>query len=107
MTVHLRQVLLVLGQALMVLAFTGCALFVITYQLRARWWRSNVGLNQMLFAASETAVLGLSLLAMVLGDSLGMQIVGLVAFAAFTAVSWWRWVVLLKAQRTGRDEPHS
>lgn len=96
-----------LAGMLLVAAFVGCLVFVITYQVLAKWWRSEVGVTMMAFAACETAVLGLSVLMLVFGDFWGSQVLALIAFAAFTAVAWWRWLVLLKAQRTGRDEPHS
>lgn len=93
-----------LAGLLLVAAFVGCLVFVITYQVLAKWWRSEVGITMMAFAACETAVLGLSVLAMVFGDFWGREALALVAFAAFTAVSWWRWLVLLRAQ-TERREP--
>ncbi|GGW15710.1 hypothetical protein GCM10018980_52120 [Streptomyces capoamus] len=34
------------------LGAVACAVFVITYHLRATWWRSEVGRNQMAFAAT-------------------------------------------------------
>jgi hypothetical protein len=81
--------------------------FVISYQVLARWWRSEVGRTMMAFALCETAVLGLSVLVMAFGDFWGREALALLAFAAFTAVSWWRWLVLLKAQLPGNTEPHS
>lgn len=96
-----------LAGLLLVAAFAGCLVFVITYQVLAKWWRTEVGVTMMAFAACETAVLGLSVLMLVFGDFWGRQALALIAFAGFTAVSWWRWLVLLKAQRPGRDEPHT
>lgn len=87
-----------LGHGLLVLAFFGGAAFVATYHLLAPWWRSDVGRNTMAFAASETAVLGLSVLGLWLGDFPGRQVLGLLLFAGFTAVSWWRWAVLIRTQ---------
>lgn len=38
------------------LATLVCAAFVITYHLRARWWRSNLGRNQMGLPAAVGAL---------------------------------------------------
>lgn len=92
---------------LLVAAFLGGLNFVITYQMLAKWWRSEVGRTMMAFAMCETAVLGLSVLVMAFGDFWGREALGLLAFLGFTCVSWWRWLVLLRAQRPGKDEPHS
>jgi hypothetical protein len=92
---------------LLVAAFLGGLNFVISYQVLARWWRSEVGRTMMAFAMCETAVLGLSVMVMTFGDFRGREALSLAAFAAFTAVSWWRWLVLLKAQLPGKGEPHS
>lgn len=87
-----------LGYALTVLAFFGTAVFVTTYHLLAPWWRSEIGRNIMAGFACEAVILGLAVLAMAFGDYPGRQVLGLLAFAAFTGVSWWRWVVLIRAQ---------
>jgi hypothetical protein len=92
---------------LLVAAFLGGLNFVITYQVLARWWRTEVGRTMMAFALCETAVLGLSVLALAFGDFWGRQALSLLAFCGFTAVSWWRWLVLLKAQLPGAGEPHT
>lgn len=96
-----------LAGLLLVAAFVGCLNFVITYQLLAKWWRSEVGITMMAFAACETAVLGLSVLMLAFGDFWGRTALTLLAFAGFTAVSWWRWLVLLKAQRPDAGKPQS
>ena len=98
-----------LSRALLVAALLGSLNFVITYQVLAKWWRSEVGRTMMLFAMCETAVLGLSVLVLAFGDFWGRQALSLLAFAAFTTVSWWRWLVLLRAQGDQRrhDEGHA
>lgn len=89
----------VLSLVLVVGAFLGCAGFAVVYQLRSRWWTTDVGRNQMAFAASEGAVLGLSLLEAFTGPFPGMVAVNMLAFAVFTYVAWWRLTVLVKSQR--------
>lgn len=90
------------GVVLLVVAFVGCFLFVSTYALR-RWWTNDVGRNTMAFAATETAMLGLSL-AGLFGRVPGQQLIGHVLFAVLAAVAWWRWAALLRA-RPKRSQP--
>lgn len=90
--------MITLARGLLVLAFFGAAAFVATYHLLAPWWRTDIGRNTMAFAASETGVLGMSVLGLWLGDFPGRALLGLVLFATFTGVSWWRWSVLIRAQ---------
>lgn len=97
----------VLAGVLLVAAFLGGLNFVISYHVLARWWRSEVGRTMMAFAMCETAVLGLSVLVMTFGDFWGREALSLLAFVAFTAVSWWRWLTLLKAQLPESGKPQS
>lgn len=96
-----------LAGVLLVAAFLGGLNFVISYHVLARWWRSDVGRTMMAFALCETAVLGLSVLVMAFGDFWGREALALISFGAFTAVSWWRWLVLLKAQLPDAGKPQS
>lgn len=39
-----------------ILAALACGVFALVYHLRATWWRSEIGRNQMLFAATVAAL---------------------------------------------------
>lgn len=92
------------GIALMAIVFVGVAGFAVTFQLLTRWWLSEVGRNQMAFAACEAAILGLSLLGVVFGDFPGRRAAGFVLFIVLAFVAWWRWATLLKVQAEKRRE---
>lgn len=97
--------LVLLSRVLLIAAFVGGLTFVVTYQITARWWRSDVGRNMMAFVAAETLILGTGVWALAFGDSAARRVVAVVAFGLFVATSWWRSVTLLKAQLRNRRQP--
>ncbi|MEU6543864.1 hypothetical protein [Streptomyces sp. NPDC046859] len=84
-----------------------CAIFVTTYHLRAPWWRSEVGRNQMSFAAAIGLLCLYTVLATVLqGSDCAMTVlrsIRTVAVAAVVVLMVQRTRLLLKAQRERRD----
>jgi hypothetical protein len=84
-----------------------CATFAVIYHLRATWWKSEVGRNQMAFAA----VVGLLCLYTVLGTLwqgdecvlLALRIFSMFIRAAVVALMVQRTRLFLKAQRESRD----
>ncbi|MEU5496190.1 putative phage holin [Streptomyces griseofuscus] len=84
-----------------------CAVFAITYHLRATWWRSDIGKNQMAFAV----VIGLLCLYTVAatiwqGDRcvlVALHIVRTVVLLAIAVLMVQRTRLLLKAQRSFHD----
>jgi len=84
---------------LLAMAFLGGLTFVVFYATTARWWRSDVGRNAMIFAGCETIILGLSLTVRIFGDFPGRELVAMTMFALFTVAIWWRVVALIRAQR--------
>lgn len=87
----------VINRALLLLAFLGGFSFITLYQITSRWWRSDVGRNMMAFVVSETVLLSSAVMVWLFGDFAGRQVFGVVAFAMFTAASWWRTVALVRA----------
>lgn len=92
------------NRALLVAAFAGGLAFVGIYWLSSRWWRSDIGRNLMVFVVSETLLLGLAVAVWLVGDFPGRVWIGLAAFAMFTAASWWRVAVLVRALLKRRRE---
>ena len=84
-----------------------CATFAVIYHVRATWWKSEVGRNQMAFAA----VVGLLCLYTVLGTLwqgdecvlLALRIGSMVIRAAVVALMVQRTRLFLKTQRESRD----
>ncbi|NEA52445.1 hypothetical protein [Streptomyces sp. SID10815] len=89
------------------LGAAACAAFVIIYHLRATWWRSEVGRNQMAFVA----VIGLLCLYTTLatvgqGNAcllLVLRIVSIIVRLAVIVLVVQRTWLLVKAQRESRD----
>lgn len=88
----------VLALLLVVAAFFGSTAFAAVYQIRNRWWVTDVGRNQMAFAVTEAGILGLSLFEAAIGPFPGMAVVNLATFAVFAGVIWWRLLVLLRTR---------
>lgn len=85
-----------------------CAVFAITYHLRAPWWRSEVGRNQMGFAAMVAALCLYNALASLMQDDacalLILRIFRTVVLLGVTGLMVQRTRLLLKAQRTHRSD---
>lgn len=97
--------LVFLSRAMLVLAFAGGLTFVVAYSVTARWWRSNAGRTWMALVGAETILLGVGVWNLAFGDSAVRRLIGLIAFALFTATSWWRAVTLIRAQLRNRRQP--
>jgi inner membrane protein involved in colicin E2 resistance len=85
------------------LGVIACAVFVTIYHLRATWWRSSVGRNQMAFVAAIGLLLLYTVLATVLQGSecalIVLRSIRTVAVAAVIVLVVQRTRLLLKAQR--------
>ncbi|MEV7034650.1 hypothetical protein AB0N99_31015 [Streptomyces sp. NPDC093272] len=89
------------------LAAAACAGFAVTYHLQAPWWKSDVGRNQMGFAAVIGALCVYTVLATVLQDN-GCALVVLrsIRTLVLLSVAWLmvqRTRLMLKAQREYRN----
>ncbi|MFJ2961152.1 hypothetical protein ACIPIC_02445 [Streptomyces collinus] len=84
-----------------------CAVFVTIYHLRATWWRSEVGRNQMAFAAAIGLLCLYTVLATVLQGSdcalIVLRSIRTVAVAAVVVLMVQRTRLLLKVQRESRN----
>lgn len=90
------------GDVLLASGFLGAAVFVAVY-LRSPWWRSAHGRNVMAMMAVIMILLGLATATALFGFRYpARDVIRLVAFAALSAVVWWRVVILVRTQR-GRD----
>lgn len=83
-----------------------CAVFVTIYHLRAFWWRSEVGRNQMAFAAAIGLLCLYTVLATVLQGSecalIVLRSIRTVAVGAVVVLMVQRTRLLLRAQREHR-----
>lgn len=84
-----------------------CAVFVAIYHLRATWWRSEVGRNQMAFAGTIGLLCLYTVLATIWQDDacvmLILRSVRTIAVAAVIVLMVQRTRLLLQAQRKHRD----
>lgn len=89
------------------LGFISCAVFVITYHLRATWWRSEVGRNQMAFAATIGLLCLYTVLATFLQNNacamLVLRSLSMLVRLAIAALMVQRTRLLLQAQRQNRN----
>lgn len=85
-------------------AAIGC-IFMVTYQVKARWWRSHDGIHVFSFMGVMTAVLVLATLRRCLDEPAWYPVVSLIAFAGVPVVLLWRLRILLKAQSTRKIRP--
>lgn len=94
-----------LGDFLAVLAFAGTVLFVILYAILAPWWRSAHGRNVMLLMGVLALLFTLIAGTVLFGvewpfrPAIRVIIFGLVGLAI-----WWRIVLLIKDQISGRKQ---
>lgn len=89
------------------LGAVACAAFVVTYHLRATWWKTDVGRNQMSFAAAIGLLCLYTVFATLFQDDECVMVVlrsiRTVAVAAVIVLMIQRTRLLLKAQRSFRD----
>lgn len=96
-----------MNAAMSALGMVACAVFVITYHLRATWWKSEVGRNQMAFAAAIGLLCLYTVLATIWQSDVCMLIVlrsiRTLVLAAVAGLMVQRTRLLIKAQREHRD----
>lgn len=85
-------------------AAIGCV-FMITYQIKARWWRSHDGIHVFSFMGVITAVLVLATLRRCLDEPAWYGVASMIAFAGVPVVLLWRLHILLKAQSKRKMRP--
>ncbi len=92
--------------AMSLLAVAVCVSFAVVYHLRATWWRSEVGRNQMGFAATVAALCLYNALGTFMqGDAcalLALRIFRTLVLLAVSGLMVQRIRLLLKAQRGSR-----
>ncbi|WP_435643890.1 putative phage holin [Streptomyces sp. H49] len=83
-----------------------CAVFVATYHLRATWWRSEVGRNQMAFAVTIGLLCLYTVAATLWHEEVALIVlrsVRTVVLAAIALLMVQRTRLLLRAQQEKRD----
>jgi hypothetical protein len=89
------------------LAVLICTAFPVIYHLKAPWWRSEIGRNQVAFAATVAALCLYTALATFLQDDpcalLALRIFRTVVLLSVSALMVQRIHLLLKAQRGHHD----
>lgn len=93
-----------IGNALIIWsALVGVASVVV--HSRVRWWATEVGRHLMAYMTVIAAVLVLSSVRIVIGDSWGFQVIRLVVFAGVPLAMMWRLKLQVRAQRRPADIP--
>ena len=99
------QILRWVGDVLIVLsALIGVA--SVAVHLRVRWWETEMGRHLLAYMSVIGAVLVLSSVKIVLGDSWGFQVLRTVVFAGVPAVMGWRLKLQVQAQQWRRPSRH-
>src|ERR1044072_2661062 len=84
------------------LAFIACAVFMVTYHVKAPWWRSDIGRNLMAFAAAVGLLCAYTVLVSLFPDgcfAIVMRGVRTLTVLAIASLMVQRTRLLLKAQR--------
>lgn len=92
----------VIGNVLIIITALGATLSVMVYA-RVPWSHLPMGRHLMCYMVVIAAVLDLSVLRIMFGDSPEFQLVRLVVFVGMPVVVWWRLVLLVLAQRDRVD----
>lgn len=90
------------GNVLIFACAVGATLSVLVYRL-VPWRGTEWGRHLMAYMVSIAAVLDLSCLRILFGDSAWFQLVRLAVFASMPFVIWWRLWLLVKAQMEDRQ----
>lgn len=72
---------------------------------RVQWWKTRMGRHLMIYMGAFALTLDLGLIKLVVGDSLGFQILRLAAFALLPFAMGQRLYLQIQAQRRGTVEP--
>lgn len=110
----IEEVIRVIGSIEIVLTAILANAFCILYQIKAPWWKSEVGRNIMILAMVIAGVIDVWIVALIFGgDNVGFRLLRLAAFAFMPYVLARRIWILLKAQshvgsggRRDKDEVH-
>jgi hypothetical protein len=81
--------------------FIGCALFVVLFLLRSRWWQTSMGRNVLAMMFVLAVLQGLSLVRLVVAEEWFAEHQVAIRFWSFLAlfiVVWWRVIILIKIQ---------
>ncbi|WP_052683184.1 hypothetical protein [Streptomyces sp. FxanaA7] len=93
--------------AMSLLAVLLCTAFIVIYHLKAPWWRSKIGRNQVAFAATVAALCLYTALATFLQDDpaalMALRIFRTVVLLSVAALMVQRIHLLLKAQQSHHD----
>lgn len=88
------------------LAAVTCAVFMVTYHVKATWWRSDIGRNLMLFAAAVGLLCIYTVLVSLFPDgcfAIAMRGVRTATVLAISGLMVQRTLLLLNAQREHDD----
>jgi hypothetical protein len=100
-------VIVLIGNALIVLTTILAWTFCILYHAMAPWWRSQMGRNVMTYGLVVAAVLSLSVVRVAFDavvETPWFSILRLVLFAGVPVAIGWRIAILLRVQRqNGKD----
>ena len=86
------------GNGLIMLAAVIGTVSVILH-LRVPWWRSEMGVHLLCYMAVMAAVLDLSTIKILFGDTAGFALLRLIVFIGVPLVMAWRLWLQIKAQR--------
>lgn len=93
------EVAFVLATAYTALAFTT---FTVAFHLLARWWRSGIGVNQMVLFFGLAATFDIALAMMLLrADAVGQWLIwlGAILYVVVGTAAWWRLAIMVRTQR--------
>lgn len=110
----IEDVIKVIGSIEIFLTAILANVFCVIYQMKAPWWKSEVGRNIMTLAMVIAVVIDVWIVALIFGgDNTGFRLLRLAAFAFMPYVLARRIWILLKAQSHGgsggrrdKDEVH-
>lgn len=89
-------------------AYTGLAMttFTVVFHLLARWWRSRIGVNQMILFAGLAATFDLALFMMLAHAKPPVWLVwlGTFLYVAVGSAAWWRLGIMVRAQRENQPD---
>lgn len=81
-------------------------LFVVCYQILAKWWTNEFGRHLFAVAAAESLVLDHGVVSIFLGDYPGRLLIQVILYGILSSVMTWRLYLLLKVQVIKRFRTH-
>lgn len=80
--------------------------FTVAFHLLARWWRSGIGVNQMVLFASLALTFDLALVMMLAQASAPPWLIwlGTGLYATVGTAAWWRFGLMVRAQRENQPD---